>query len=162
LYFSVVAVEALRVLEPHIVASLTSGCQHVIIIGDHQPLPPSCNGHPLSSKFRMDVARLAVPPVYRQLLNHPSTDQYPPIPSMGGEKVILFDHRGKEQRELSSSSFFNPFETKFALGFSLFFHDQGIRQENITIIVATPHCSDLLKNSDAKNSTFCTAFASQQ
>jgi len=166
LYFilniSVVVEEAAQVLEPHIVASLTSVCQHLIMIGDHQQLRPSCNVHLLSSKFRMDVslferlvglglpvvtlqvqhrmrddvARLIVPSVYRQLLNHPSTDQYPPIPSMGGRNVFFLDHRGKEQREVGGSSFFNSFEAEFALRFSLFLHDQGIRQENITILVA--------------------------
>ena len=151
--------EAAQVLEPHIVASLTSGCQHLIMIGDHQQLRPSCNVHLLSTKFRMDVslferliglglpvvtlqvqhrmrddvARLIVPSVYRQLLNHPSTDQYPPIPSMGGRNVFFLDHRGKEEREVGGSSYFNPFEAKFALHLSLFLFDQGILQEKISL-----------------------------
>ena len=154
--------EAAQVLEPHIVASLTTGCQHLIMIGDHQQLRPACNVHSMAFKYRMDVslfermvglgfptvtlqvqhrmradvARLIVPSVYRQLLNHPSTEQYPPVPSMGGRNVFFLDHRAKEQREDGGCSYYNPTEGDFVLRLAHFLVEQDVGQERITVLTA--------------------------
>ena len=46
--------EAAQVLESHIVASLTTSCQQLIMIGDHKQLRPACNVHQLATQYKMD------------------------------------------------------------------------------------------------------------
>ena len=82
--------EAAQVLEPHVVASLTASCQHLIMIGniyqggifigliktkirywtgDHLQLRPQCNVQKLATQFHMEVSlferliKLGVPSV---------------------------------------------------------------------------------------------------
>ena len=100
--------EAAEVLESHIVCSLTSDGQQLIIIGDHQQLRPSVNVHHLATKYQLDVslferlilggmksvrlgvqhrmrpevARLIVPTIYSQLENHRSVYGHPRIRGM--------------------------------------------------------------------------------
>ena len=48
--------EAAEVLESHIVTSLTPGCQHVILIGDHQQLRPNPTVYELAKHYNLDVS----------------------------------------------------------------------------------------------------------
>ena len=48
--------EAAEVLESHIVTSLTSGCQHLILIGDHQQLRPNPTVFELAKHYNLDVS----------------------------------------------------------------------------------------------------------
>ena len=48
--------EAAEVLESHIVTSLTSGCQHLILIGDHQQLRPNPTVFELAKHYSLDVS----------------------------------------------------------------------------------------------------------
>ncbi|KAK2717062.1 hypothetical protein QYM36_007267 [Artemia franciscana] len=100
--------EAGEVLEAHTLVSMTSACEHLILIGDHQQLrPPTAVYHlakdynldvsmferlirlgvnkaSLSVQHRMrpDVARLIAPTIYSNLINHPSVLDYPDIKGM--------------------------------------------------------------------------------
>ena len=100
--------EAAHVLESHVVCSLTSDCQQLIMIGDHQQLRPPVNVHQLAKDYQLDVslferlimggmksvrldvqhrmrpevARLIVPAIYPQLENHRSVYEHPHIPGM--------------------------------------------------------------------------------
>ena len=48
--------EAAEVLESHIVTSLTPGCQHLILIGDHQQLRPNPTVYELAKHYNLDVS----------------------------------------------------------------------------------------------------------
>ena len=48
--------EAAVVLEAHIITSLTKGCQHLILIGDHQQLRPTPAVYELAKKYKLDVS----------------------------------------------------------------------------------------------------------
>ena len=48
--------EAAEVLESHIVTSLTPGCQHLILIGDHQQLRPNPTVYKLAKDYNLDVS----------------------------------------------------------------------------------------------------------
>jgi len=48
--------EAAEVLEAHIITSLSPGCQHVILIGDHQQLRPSPTVYDLQINYNLDVS----------------------------------------------------------------------------------------------------------
>lgn len=39
----VIVEEAAEVLEAHIITTLSRDCQHLILIGDHQQVPPTCS-----------------------------------------------------------------------------------------------------------------------
>ncbi|KAI9554746.1 hypothetical protein GHT06_020022 [Daphnia sinensis] len=152
--------EAAQVLEPHIVASLTASCQHLIMIGDHLQLRPQCNVNKLANKFHMDVslferlvmnnvpsvmlavqhrmrpevARLIVPSVYKNLENHESVLQHPAVPSMT-RSVFFLDHDHPEAREEGGSSYYNSHEAAMTLRLAHFLCEQGIQQEKITVLV---------------------------
>ncbi|KAG9356146.1 hypothetical protein JZ751_000990 [Albula glossodonta] len=98
----VVVEEAAEVLEAHIVTTLTSACQHLILIGDHQQLRPSCTVYELATTFKLEVSlferlihmdvpyvrldsqhrmrpeisRLLTPHIYKNLKNHVSVNRY--------------------------------------------------------------------------------------
>ena len=106
--YVVIVEEAAHAPESHIVCSLTSDCQQLIMIGDHKQLCPSVNVHYLATKYQLDVslferlhiggmkavklgvqyrmrpevARLIVPAIYSQLENHSSVYGHPGIPGM--------------------------------------------------------------------------------
>ena len=48
--------ETAEVLESHIVTSLTPGCQHLILIGDHQQLRPNPTVYELAKDYQLDVS----------------------------------------------------------------------------------------------------------
>jgi hypothetical protein len=48
--------EAAEVLEAHILTSLPLDCDHVILIGDHQQLRPSCTVYELSRKYNLNIS----------------------------------------------------------------------------------------------------------
>ena len=48
--------EAAEVLEAHIITSLTKGCQHLILIGDHQQLRPTPAVYDLAKTYKLDVS----------------------------------------------------------------------------------------------------------
>ena len=48
--------EAAEVLESHILTSLTPGCQHLILIGDHQQLRPNPTVYELAKDYNLDVS----------------------------------------------------------------------------------------------------------
>ena len=48
--------EAAEVFEAHTVTSLTSGCQHLILIGDHQQLRPNPTVYDLQKNYALDVS----------------------------------------------------------------------------------------------------------
>ena len=48
--------EAAEVLESHIVTSLTPGCQHLILIGDHQQLRPNPTVYELAKHYNLDIS----------------------------------------------------------------------------------------------------------
>ena len=48
--------EAAEVFEAHTVTSLTPGCQHLILIGDHQQLRPNPTVYDLEINYNLDVS----------------------------------------------------------------------------------------------------------
>ena len=52
----VIVEEAAHVLESHVVCSLTSDYQQLIVIGDHQQLRPPVNVYHLAKDYQLDVS----------------------------------------------------------------------------------------------------------
>ena len=152
--------EAAQVLESHIVASLTTSCQQLIMIGDHKQLRPACNVHQLATQYKMDrslfermielglpavtlevqyrkhpdIASLIVPSVYPRLLNDPSTEKYPSVPFMDGGNVLFFNHNNREEDD--GYSFNNPAEANFVITLVTSLVERGEGVNTITILTA--------------------------
>ncbi|CAG2235698.1 NFX1-type zinc finger-containing protein 1 [Mytilus edulis] len=52
----VVVEEAAEVLEAHIVSTLSRGCEHVVLIGDHKQLKPSPTVYKLATKYNLEIS----------------------------------------------------------------------------------------------------------
>ena len=52
----VIVEEAAEVLEAHLVTSISRGCEHFILIGDHKQLRPSPAVYELSKKYHLDIS----------------------------------------------------------------------------------------------------------
>ncbi|ROT85793.1 hypothetical protein C7M84_006452 [Penaeus vannamei] len=52
----VIIEEAAEILESHVITALTSKCQHLILIGDHQQLRPSATVYELATKYGLETS----------------------------------------------------------------------------------------------------------
>ncbi|XP_057379336.1 NFX1-type zinc finger-containing protein 1-like [Daphnia carinata] len=158
----VVVEEAAEVLEAHIVTSMSSSCEHLILIGDHQQLRPPTTVYTLAKDYhldvslferlikngvdasvlgvqhrmRTDVAKLIVPAIYPHLKNHPSVLSYTNVPGMA-ENVFFLAHSEREKGDKSdqeSRSHLNPYEANMALALARHLLIQGLEPSKITIL----------------------------
>ncbi len=156
--------EAAEVLEAHIITSLSSSCEHLILIGDHFQLRPSTAVYELSKRYRLDVslferlilngmepcilgvqhrmrpevARLIVPAIYPTLENHKSVELYKNIPGMV-KNVFFLAHSEPEigdKSDQESRSHLNPYEADLALALTRYLLAQGMDPSRITILTA--------------------------
>lgn len=100
--------EAAEVLEAHIVTSLCSKTEHLILIGDHQQLKPNPTVYELAKKYnletslferwinngiqhhqlklqhrmRPEISALLVPHIYKELKDHVSVYDYEVVKGM--------------------------------------------------------------------------------
>ncbi|KAI9551691.1 hypothetical protein GHT06_022027 [Daphnia sinensis] len=158
----VVVEEAAEVLEAHIVTSMSSSCEHLILIGDHQQLRPPTTVYTLAKNYhldvslferlikngvdasvlgvqhrmRTDVAKLIVPAIYPHLKNHPSVLNYPDVLGMA-ENVFFLAHSEREKGDKSdqeSRSHLNPYEANMSLALARHLLMQGVEPSKITIL----------------------------
>ncbi|XP_001949970.2 NFX1-type zinc finger-containing protein 1 [Acyrthosiphon pisum] len=155
----VVVEEAAEVLEAHIVSSLTSHCQHLILIGDHKQLRPSNAVYKLAKDFNFDIslfermvnnevpcytlgeqhrmrpeiASLITPSIYNELKNHISVHNREHI--RGVTKDVFFLNHNlyeNEVEEISSKS--NDHEARFLIMFARHLILQGYKTDQVTIL----------------------------
>lgn len=156
----VVVEEAAEVLESHIVSSLTSHCDHLILIGDHQQLRPTTadyhletrmnlgislfermimNGIPhttLSVQHRMrpEISGLIRPAIYPHLEDHESVLDMPAVRGM--EKCVYFFHHTNRETNQGDSSKVNKFEAVFLVRLARHLVQNGYDPEDVTILAA--------------------------
>ena len=150
--------EAAEVLEAHIITSLTKGCQHLILIGDHQQLRPSNAVFELAKKYKLDVSlfermitvgipceRLSVQHrmrpeiaslmkhIYTDLENHESVEKYEDI--KGIKKNMFFvNHSHLENHNDESHSHTNEHEATFVVALCRYLLQQGYIAGQITLL----------------------------
>ena len=155
----VIVEEAAEVLEAHIVTSLSKGCEHLIMIGDHQQLRPSpavyklaktyhmdislfermvknnlrCNRLTLQHRMRPEIAGLIVPSIYKDLENHESVHSYENIKGVQGN-VFFIKHSYPEETIQDSKSRFNRHEALYVAALTKYFLQQGYRPTQITVL----------------------------
>ena len=150
--------EAAEVLEAHIITSLTKGCQHLILIGDHQQLRPTPTVYELAKKYKLDVSlfermvnvgiqceRLSVQHrmrpeiaalmkhIYDDLQNHESVENYEDI--KGVKKNMFFiSHSHLENSCDDSHSHVNEHEATFIVALCRYLLQQGYTANQITLL----------------------------
>nr|XP_006003202.1 PREDICTED: NFX1-type zinc finger-containing protein 1 [Latimeria chalumnae] len=155
----VVVEEAAEVLEAHTITTLSSACQHLILIGDHQQLRPSATVFDLAKNFnlevslferlvkmnfpyvrlnyqhrmRPDIARLLTPHIYDQLENHPSVQQYENIKGVSSN-LFFVEHTFPEQELQDGKSHQNQHEAEFVVALCQYLICQGYSPSQITIL----------------------------
>ncbi|KAF8768117.1 NFX1-type zinc finger-containing protein 1 [Argiope bruennichi] len=155
----VVFEEAAEILESHIVTSLTSTTEHVILIGDHQQLKPSpsvhdlavqydlnvslfermvkngmpCNKLSIQHRMRPEIASLLVPHFYEDLKNHELVSKYE---NMKGIKknVFFITHSYNELHEFDTRSKTNQHEATFLIKLCKYILLQGYKPTQITVL----------------------------
>ena len=157
----VIVEEAAEVLEAHIIASLTKGTQHLILIGDHKQLRPNPTVYNLAREFHLDVslfermvnsgmpchqlstqhrmrpeiARL-MKFIYNDLQDHESVHKRASV--RGVKKNIFFiNHRKPEDEseindKLKSHS--NQHEAEYIAALCDYFLLQGYKPSQITVL----------------------------
>ncbi|NXB78120.1 ZNFX1 protein, partial [Donacobius atricapilla] len=155
----VIVEEAAEVLEAHTITTLSSKCQHLILIGDHQQLQPSANVYDLAKNFNLEVslferlikvdfpfvclkyqhrmrpeiAQLISPHIYQNLKNHPSVLTYENIKGVS-TNVFFVEHEVPEQEIEEGKSHQNPHEAHFVVELCKYFLCQGYKPSKITIL----------------------------
>ena len=150
--------EAAEVLEAHIITSLTKGCQHLILIGDHQQLRPTPAVFELAKKYKLDVSlfermvkvgipceRLSVQHrmrpeiatlmkhIYKDLENHRSVEEYEDIKGVK-RNMFFINHHELENHNDESHSHTNAHEAAFLVALCRYLLQQGYKAEQITLL----------------------------
>ncbi|XP_056376825.1 NFX1-type zinc finger-containing protein 1-like [Hyla sarda] len=155
----VIVEEAAEVLEAHIITTLSSSCQHLILIGDHQQLRPSTTVYELAKSFNLEVsmferlirmkvpyvrldyqhrmrpeiAQLLTPHIYDKLENHASVLSYENIKGVC-HNLFFVDHNHLEEHIKEGRSRQNAHEAAFVKSLCLYFIHQGYSPSQITIL----------------------------
>ena len=157
--------EAAAVLEAHIITSLTKGCQHLILIGDHQQLRPTPEVYELAKKYKLDVSlfermvnvgipceRLSVQHrmrpeisalmkhIYEDLENHESVERYEDIKGVK-RNMFFINHSHLENHNDESHSHINDYEATFLVALCRYLLQQGYKAEQITLL--TPYTGQM-------------------
>ncbi|XP_070581257.1 NFX1-type zinc finger-containing protein 1-like [Ptychodera flava] len=154
----VIIEEAAEVLEAHIITSLTKGCEHLILIGDHQQLRPNPTVYKLAKKFKLDISlfermvgvgmqceRLSLqhrmrPEIaelmrhfYQDLKNHESVLKYENVKGVSSN-IFFVDHKFEEDSVTDTKSKSNLHEVRFLTALCKYFLQQGYAPSQITIL----------------------------
>lgn len=154
--------EAAETREANVASALFPSLQQLILVGDHQQLPPSCeiarlakhpynlnvslferlvsNGLPftmLNQQRRMaPELRTIVQQFYSELKDHPLvTDiaQRPLIPGLGDRRSWFFTHQWPEDTDADNSKF-NQSEVEVIVAFVRYLMHNGVGASEITIL----------------------------
>ncbi|XP_063071469.1 NFX1-type zinc finger-containing protein 1 isoform X2 [Engraulis encrasicolus] len=155
----VIVEEAAEVLEAHTITTLSSGCRHLILIGDHQQLRPSATVYDLARNFnlevsmferlvniefpyvrlnyqhrmRPDIARLLTPHIYSELENHPSVLSYENVKGVLSN-LFFVEHEAPEEEIKDGRSHQNRHEAHFAVALCRYLLHQDYQPSQITIL----------------------------
>ena len=151
--------EAAETLEAYVTAACFDSLEHLILVGDHRQLRPSCSvkeleGHPFNlavslferlvcnnvefsqllkqRRMRPEI-RQALAPIYGNLTDHPCVFDREAIPGMGGINSYFFSHVWHEDSDNHQSKV-NVEEAKMIVAFFNYLVDNGIKVKDITIL----------------------------
>ncbi|ELU00979.1 hypothetical protein CAPTEDRAFT_62018, partial [Capitella teleta] len=151
--------EAAEVLEAHISTLLSSRCEHLILIGDHQQLRPNPAVYRLVKKYNLDISlfermvqsgmcfsqldmqhrmrpeisQLITPHIYKTLYNHPSVLGRDNILGISGN-VLFVDHCKVESTVADTMSKSNEHEAMFIVRLVCYLLNQDYQASQITVL----------------------------
>ncbi|ESO06284.1 hypothetical protein HELRODRAFT_65033 [Helobdella robusta] len=161
----VIVEEAAEVLEAHITSNLTSGCEHLILIGDHKQLRPNPNVFKLAVEYNLDVSlfeRLIMNDIpyitlkkqhrmrpqiadmariiYPDLEDDVSVLSYENVKGIASN-VFLINHSNPEQTDTELASVSNQFEAEYLSKLCRYLLQQGYLPSQITVL--TPYSGQM-------------------
>lgn len=154
--------EAAETREANITSTLFPSLQQLILVGDHQQLPPHVDVSILgSAPFNLNVSlfqrlvhlgvpystlqvqRRMIPSIrevvqafYPMLEDHPDVKnpiRRPPVAAMGGRNMWWFQHEWPEKHN-DRGAYMNPKEADMIVGFVQYLVQHGIRPSQITVL----------------------------
>ena len=152
--------EAAEVLEAHVITSLASSVQQLILIGDHKQLRPKPTCYDLEKDYNLDislferlvdngfrhvtleiqhrmrpkVAKLICPTIYDKLYDADSVKTYPHVMGVGKD-VFFIDHTEPENcRSSDTKSRVNKYEVQYIVQLCHYLLKQGYEPPEITIL----------------------------
>ena len=150
--------EAAEVLEAHTITSLTQGCQHLILIGDHQQLRPKPEVYDLAKNYNLDVSLFErmvkvglhcetlniqhrmrpeiaalMKHIYNDLQSHESVEKYEDIKGMK-KNMFFINHSHLEDPCEDSHSHVNQHEAIFLVALCRYLLQQGYAAHQITLL----------------------------
>lgn len=161
----VIVEEAAEVLEAQVITTLSAGCEHLVLIGDHKQLRPSANVYRLAEDYglkyslferlvnndiphetlrnqhrmRPEIADL-VRIIYDDLNDHATVAQYDDIRGVG-TNLFLVNHDEEELKDEELKSVSNIHEASFVVALCRYLTLQGYRPSQITIL--TPYTGQM-------------------
>ena len=163
----IIVEEAAEVLEAHIVTTLSKGCEHLILIGDHQQLRPNPTVYELAEKYSLKISLFerminngqnvvtlenqhrmrpeissVMLHIYPNLKDHSSVLNYDKIRGVQSS-VFFIDHQQAEMGDEELKSKANDFEAKYIAKLCKYFLLQGYEPSQITIL--TPYTGQLFR-----------------
>ncbi|XP_071959185.1 NFX1-type zinc finger-containing protein 1-like [Antedon mediterranea] len=155
----VIVEEAAEVLEAHIVSSVTQGCEHLILIGDHQQLRPNPTVYDLAKKFnleislfermvkngmschRLDIQHRMRPEIsslmknyfYNGLQDAKNVKLYENVKGISNN-MFFIEHNHQETALSDTFSQSNIYEAEFLVNLSKYLIQQGYKPTEITIL----------------------------
>lgn len=174
--------EAAEVLEAHIVASLPSSCEHLIMIGDHKQLEPKPAVFELAQKYHLSLSFFErmirngishhcllkqhrmrpeisslVKEIYPGLHDAENVKEYENVSGIASN-VFFLSHGFQEEYREEGRSYENYFEAEFTTRLCRYLIYQGYISSQITVL--TPYSGQLrcltgLKDNITKDIRFC-------
>ncbi|XP_062590993.1 NFX1-type zinc finger-containing protein 1-like [Saccostrea cucullata] len=161
----IIVEEAAEVLEAHIITTLNSNCEHLILIGDHKQLEPKPAVFHLAEKYNLALSmfermiNLGLPyvclerqhrmrpqisqlvrPVYAKLVDNENVFEYEHV--MGIEKNVYFvTHTKEESTKEESQSYWNDHEALYIQRLTRYLLKQGYTKQQLTIL--TPYSGQM-------------------
>ncbi|XP_052785302.1 NFX1-type zinc finger-containing protein 1-like [Mya arenaria] len=154
----VVVEEAAEVLEAHIITTLSRGCEHLILIGDHKQLKPNPTVYKLATEYKLDVSLFErminngiqcdclelqhrmrpeiaelIKPIYKNLRNHSDVQNYEPIRGVASN-MFFITHSEHEANDEDLRSHSNVHEAEYIVELCRYLIKQGYEAQQITVL----------------------------
>ncbi|XP_061188911.1 NFX1-type zinc finger-containing protein 1-like [Saccostrea echinata] len=162
----IIVEEAAEVLESHIVTTINSECQHMILIGDHKQLRPTPTVYQLAKQYKLEISlfermvtnelnfvtlnlqhrmrpeiSVLMKHIYPELKDHPCVIKYDRIRGITSD-LFFIDHDEPEEKNFETKSRSNLHEARFVKRLCRYLLDQDYQPEDIVIL--TPYTGQVL------------------
>ncbi|KAL4220570.1 NFX1-type zinc finger-containing protein 1 [Mactra antiquata] len=154
----IVVEEAAEVLEAHVVTTLSRGCEHLVLIGDHKQLKPNPTVYKLATNYNLDVSLFErmvengircdclelqhrmkpeiselMKHIYENLRDHDDVKKYEAIKGIACN-MFFIDHKNEESHNEDLRSHSNVHEANYIKHLCKYLLLQGYRPEQITVL----------------------------